>query len=213
MASYTFYAATGDGFLASTAPDWASCQSGSGVIASDDSTTASVGTTFLDLTSVGGGYSYSAYQYFLAFPTASIPDDDTVTAATLSLWCQSKVGGGEWSVEAVAYNWGGTLETSDWRSGAAYGGLTVRASRSISAITTGQYNALASSSLAAAVSRTASTLLLVCSSQFDGISPGGYDFASFHTADQTGTTSDPKLEVTTTDTPPSGSAPQILWIL
>lgn len=212
MASYTFYAATGDGTLTSTAPSWSGCQNGGGAV-DDTSTTATLGQTFLDLTAVGGGYMYTAYQYFLGFPTSSIPDDDTVTAATLSLWCESKVGGGEWSVEAVAYNWGGSLETGDWRTAAAYGALTVRASKSVSALATGQYNALTSTSLASVVNTAGSTYLMACSSQFDGIAAGGYDLATFATADQTGTANDPKLEVTTTDTPASGSAPIIMWIL
>lgn len=213
MASYTFYAATGDGVLTSTAPSWAGCQSGASLALDDTGTAATLGQTFLDLTGVGGGYIYGAYQYFLAFSTSGIPDDDTVTSATLSLWCTGKLGGGEWSVEATSYNWGGTLEAGDWRNASAYGGLAVRASKSISAIGPDQYNALTSSSLASAVNASGSTHLLLCSSQFDGIAAGGYDTATFHTADQTGTANDPKLEVTTTDTPASGSAPLIMWIL
>lgn len=213
MASYTFYAATGDGMLTSTAPNWPGCQGGTSLALDDTEAAATLGQTFLDLTGVGGGYIYGAYQYFLAFGTSGIPDDDTVTSATLSLWCTSKLGGGEWSVEATSYNWGGTLETGDWRDASAYGGLTVRASKSISAIGADQYNALTSSSLASAVSTSGSTYLLLCSSQFDGIAAGSYDTATFFTADQTGTANDPKLEVTTTDTPASGSAPLIMWIL
>lgn len=213
MASYTFYAATGDGMLSSTAPNWSGCQSGTSMALDDTGNAATLGQTFLDLTGVGGGYIYGAYQYFLAFATSGIPDDDTVTSATLSLWCTHKLGGGEWSVEATSYNWGGTLETGDWRNASTYGALTVRASKSVSAITPDQYNALNSSSLASAVSTGGSTYLLLCSSQFDGIAAGGYDTATFCTADQTGTANDPKLEVTTTDTPASGSAPLIMWIL
>lgn len=211
MASYTFYAATGDGVLTSSGASWPGVQSGAAA-ADDSAVAANLGQTFIDLSGIGGGYLYTTYQYFVAFNTASIPDSDTVTSATLSLWCKTKTGG-EWSVEATSYNWGGTLETSDWRNAAAYGALTVRASKSISAMTAGQYNALTSSSLASAVSKAGTTYLLLCSSQFDGIAPGGYDLASFSTADEAGTANDPKLEVTTTDTPASGSAPLIMWIL
>jgi hypothetical protein len=213
MASYTFYADPGDGVLTSSAGTWAACQSGTGLTVNDTGAGAQLGQTFIDLTGVGGGHVYGAYQFFLAFPTAAIPDDDTVSSATLSLWCDSKTGVGEWSLEAVAYNWGGTLETGDWRSAAAYGALSVRASASVSAIAAGQYNALSSSSLAAAVSTTGNTHLMLCSSQFDGIAPAGYDVVTLFTADQTGTASDPKLEVTTTDAPPAASSPKIMWIL
>lgn len=212
MASYTFYAGTGDGLLSSQGASWAGAQSGAAA-ADSSATTATLGQTFLDLTGIGGGYLYGTYQYFLAFDTSGIPDDDVVNSATLSLWCTSKLGASEWQVEATSYNWGGTLETGDWRNASDYGGLAVRASRSISTIATGQYNALTDWSLGSTISKAGTTYLLLCSSQFDGIAPGSYDLATFSTADQTGTTNDPKLEVTTTDTPASGSAPMIMWIL
>lgn len=171
MPTYVLPSLAGDGVIqSSSGASWAAAFAGSALVASAAANPFSVGgewtqdpDTFVDI--------FSANQVYLEFDTGSIPDTDTVTGATLELFADASyknvtVAG---SIEALVFDWGGTVEGADWRTTAQLGALTRAASRSFNATgsdwTTG-YTTITEvgTSLRSAVSVTAPTRLLVTTS-------------------------------------------------
>lgn len=144
----------------------------------------------------GGGFSYYCYELFFWFATATIPDADTVSAATLSLYGQADNSTTDFTLTAALHNWGDTLTTADWVAGASLSGLTTVASRSSSGWSTAAYNDFTDVAFPANVDKTANTRLIVYSSRHSGNNtPSGDEHVFVWMADETGTTKDPKLTV------------------
>lgn len=136
-----------------------------------------------------GGSGSTRYEAFLAFDTSVIPDGATIMAATLSLWgTHINLGGGAFTIDARAYDWGATLETADWRSLATMATLPLLASRSTTGWSTSGYNAFTSQeAFLTAINKSGFTRLIV------GAATSSY--VGFSGGDQAGTSQDPKLVI------------------
>jgi len=138
------------------------------------------------------------YEGFLGFDTSSIPDTDTVSAAVLRVTSYADYSTTDFDIQARLRDWGTTVTTADWVAGADLSGLTLLGSYATSGgftATTG-YD-LSDTAMAANVSKTGSTRMLLCSSRTtNNNAPTGAEYVNIYSADETGTTRDPKLTVT-----------------
>jgi hypothetical protein len=132
------------------------------------------------------------WQGFVAFDTSSVASGDTVSAAVLSVTGVNDWSDTDFDLQARDKDWGATVDTSDWVT--SYG--TLRAHRNTSAGVTGD---LTDDAMAAGVVKAGTTrLLLVSSRTVAGAGPTnpGLEYVEIYSADQAGTTQDPKLTVT-----------------
>jgi len=143
------------------------------------------------------GFTFEVYEAFLAFDTSSVGSGSTVSAAVLNLTSQSDQSTTDFTIEARLYDWGTGLTTADWQS--APSGTLLAHRDTASGWTAATAYDLTDDAFAANVSKTGTTRLLLCSSRTTaGTSPTtdvGESVIAY-SADQTGTTSDPKLTVT-----------------
>ena len=189
----TFFGNTADGWINSDgAGDYATARAGNGLVAESAATTMEVGQGF-----VGGQYFCS--EGFLAWDTSAIPDTDTVSVAVLSVYGQSSLLEANFTIQARTKAWLASLTTADWVAGASLGGLTLLATFATSGWSNAAYNDFTSeAAILAWISKTGnSECLLDHNGQADNTDPAPNDmFVYPWTADQTGTTNDPKLVVT-----------------
>ena len=194
MTVTTVYASTTDGDITSSNAVYLTARAGSGLVVS------SAGTTFGMGQALPGGVA-NCFEGFVSFDTSAVPDTEPITAAVLSLWVVSKVLTADFTIEARTSNWGASLDTGDWVAGASLSALTLLASVTASATTNGAYNDLAENgtNLQAAIDVTATTWILLDSDRHvAGNVPLGGEKVSCSSADEAGTTQDPKLVVTST---------------
>jgi hypothetical protein len=83
MATDTFYAGAGDGFIESLVANWDTCHD-----ATSGTSVDATGTTLRANSGLFTG-NYSIRRAFLPFDTSAIPDTNVVSAATLYLYCTS----------------------------------------------------------------------------------------------------------------------------
>lgn len=145
-------------------------------------------------------FGYRCYEGFLSFDTSGIADTDTVSAVELALYGQA-AGTRNFISRARTSDWGASLTTADWVSGASLSGLTLQATYDTSvAWSTSDYNAYTSEAgFPAAVNKTGTTYLLLSSSRHEGANTPGagvFETVNCYSADDSGTTRDPKLTVT-----------------
>jgi len=138
---------------------------------------------------------FAVYESFLAFDTSSIPDGDTVSAAVLRVTSYADYSTTNFDIQARLHDWG---TTADWVAGADLSGLTLLGSYATSGgftATTG-YD-FSDTAMAANVNKTGSTRMLFCSSRTVGNNaPTTTEYVNIYSADESGTTRDPKLTVT-----------------
>lgn len=190
----TVFAGTNDGMIISDNATYSTARSGSGL--GVDSSNLYAGqyhqVTFVCL------------EGFLAFDTTAIADADTVSAVVLDLYLVDDVStGSDFLVEARERDWSsGGLTTADWVAGASLSGLTLMASINTSGIgATGSYKTFTSEAafLTATNLKTGTVYLLLSSSRTrTGTAPSTStdEYVGFRTAEQSGTTEDPKLTIT-----------------
>jgi hypothetical protein len=129
-----------------------------------------------------GAY-YRCYEAFLSFDTSVIPDDDTITAATLYLYAYADESDTDFVMEARAYDWGATLSADDWVPGADFSGKTLLASKTTAGgISTEAYTELVSeAALTSAIDKTGNTRFVLCSSRMtNGNSPSGDEWVRIY---------------------------------
>lgn len=121
-----------------------------------------------------------------------------VLDAILSLWLNN-AGAEAFVAEVRIKDWGATVDTGDWVSGVDLGSLTLVASIPSTGIgATGAYKDFTDVALAANINQAGFTRLLMNSDQHRlGNAPTSTQTLTFADADTAGTTSDPKLTVTT----------------
>lgn len=148
---------------------------------------------------------YEMAEGFESFDTSAIADTDVITAVVLSLKGESAnvgVSGSSWTVEAREYDFGAPVTTADWRSGTQLGALTRYATMAIGSWSTSAFNAFTADGTnfnTATNMKTGNVRMVICSSRHVAdVAPLAIDYASWLTADTTGTTSDPKLDITST---------------
>lgn len=157
--------------------------------------------------------SYGCTRYFATLDTSSLGSGATISAATFSLYItyyNSPAGAAAINLVASTQASNNSLSTADFD---AYGSTTF-AQRNYDATSTGQYRSwtLNSSGLAA-ISKTGVSKFALRDNDYDvgGTDPGANEYEiNFYMADRTGTSEDPKLDVTystvTTLTPGAISA-------
>jgi hypothetical protein len=177
MTTSTFYPSL-DGDIGSQDPTYATARSGAGLSANttdpgDVAFRPTVGQTF--------DTSYRCYEAFYRFDTSSIPDDDVVDSATLSIYGLLDQSTTDFIIQARAFDFGDTLTTADWRSGnpAGAGSLdeyTLVATFDTAAgwSTSGYNNFTSEAAFAAAISKTGFTSIILGSSRhLAGTTPTG----------------------------------------
>ena len=207
MATYTIYSGTEDGQIQyDHATSWANAKDGTGG-------TATVGNTgtVAYAGQAGPGATGSAWrilQSFFRFDTSAIPDSDVVIGAVFS----AEVSAAFYTnlkpnFQLASYNWGSTVDSADWRNSSAISGLTRLAeldwtNRTPNSGTRYSFQNI-NAGLRSVVNKTGFTNLILFDKKpyIDGtqVDSGEYSLVSFKTAEETGTTSDPRLVITTYD--------------
>lgn len=208
MSTLVVYSGTADGDLSSNdaeAGDYLGVRAGSyGKLVDTTSLTMTVGQYF--------PIEYYVYEGFLGFDTSSLPDTDSVSAAVLAITSNQDLSTVDFTMEARAYDWGGTLTSADWVAGASLSGMTLLAHYSTaSGFTAGTTYNFVEDDFSANVNKTGTTYLILASDKTrTGTAPGGSsERVIIRSADQAGTTSDPKLTITheTGYVAPAGGVP------
>lgn len=208
MASYTFYGVTADAGVYCTDSSWTAVQTGAGTL----QTVTASGTSLF----VGKQKVSTNYQNFLqgvGFDTSSIPDDAEILTAIPSFCASTTDPAKSWTLEARDFNWGPTITTADYRTASQWSALPLLAEMSLSAgLTVDTYYAMTGygTNLVNAINKTGVTYFMLGASNYGGIAPTNDDRVVFYSADETGTSKDPKLEVTTFEAP--DFTPQVMWI-
>ncbi len=196
----TFYAESSDGCVDSSNATYLTARSG-GALA-----LYSGGTSFW----VGQSLGYSVDLGYLGFDTSSLPDTDSVDSASLYLNVRYDDSSQDFDLEARLYDFGATLGTADFVPGADLSSHTRLAYINTSAIGTGEKRLTSESAFSAAINRTGSTRMLLCSSHTTaGTAPSPNDEDLELYASEMGTTYRPRLEITHSPaggTPPGGDA-------
>ncbi|MEV0618536.1 hypothetical protein AB0I81_34775 [Nonomuraea sp. NPDC050404] len=208
----TVFSDASDGQISSTSPTYATARTGASLSANTSGTTMSVGQSLVG--------DYQCFEAFISFDTSAIADSDQISLIVLDLYLLNDTSATDFTVEAREYNWGATLTTADWVAGASLGGLILMASINTSGIGgAGAYKAFTSDPafLVATGLKTGVVHLMLCSSRLRlGNAPSGAEDVSFRTAEQSGTTQDPKLTLThqaSTAIPMFTSRPNRIWRL
>lgn len=185
----TFYAGTSDGYIASSNADYATARASTPGGANDTNATAVVGQQT----------GYALYEMFVQFDTSGIDDADTVSQAVLSLYGTTDLSTTDFTAEARVSDWGASLTNTDWVAGASLSGLTRVATHASSGFATSAYNDFTEdgTNFRSAVNKTGATRLILVSDRLvAGTAPTGNELWICSTADEAGTTQDPKLVVT-----------------
>ncbi|PZG20620.1 hypothetical protein [Nonomuraea aridisoli] len=188
------YGEPADGRLEGQGNTYAAARNGTGTILNDTTGAFSATGQFFVST-------YSCYQQYWAFDTSAITDSDEVTAVQLALYQTGQnLAGGNFVVEARAFDWGDTLTTADYRPGNTLNTYTLLASINTNSMgTLNQYYTLNSQPAFLSVPglKTGMVRLFTSSSkQRTGTAPTAREFVQFATADASGTTTDPRLTIT-----------------
>lgn len=145
---------------------------------------------------------YELYESFLSFDTSAIADSDVVSAVVLSLFGDSGAFGhsGTANLEAREYDFGASVTTADWRTSAQLGALTRYATFAIAGWSDTSYNAFTADGthFNTATNIKTGNVRMVMTTDYHvaGSAPDAIRVAGWLTADNTGTTNDPKLAIT-----------------
>jgi hypothetical protein len=189
MATLTVYAGTADSSVRSDASNWTDARAGTGTA------TLTVRDTGNDMTvGITNADSDQIQQGFLGFDTSAIGQTNSVISATLALYLMATKTG-SWNVEARAKDWSATVDTADWVAGADWTGNALLATlTSYGFLSYATFTSTAN--FAGAVNRGGTTRLALCSETIaSATNPAAIQSLQFRTADQSGTTNDPKLTV------------------
>jgi hypothetical protein len=198
MTTTTVFAGADDFWILYSASTYANARAGTGGSISAD--TGSETVLYVGQNTFAGP-TFELMEIMLEFDTSPIPDTDVVSAAVLSMWGSNDNDTGDlMTLEARSYDWGGTQDNADWRTGAQYAALTLLASVGpLAPLNTAGYNDLTSASPAMenAINKTGFTRMVLGSNRFAaGTAPSAEEYYQLVSADNTGTTHDPKLVVT-----------------
>ncbi|MGD9889877.1 MAG: hypothetical protein AB7U18_01110 [Dehalococcoidia bacterium] len=150
------------------------------------------------------GNDFYIWEGFIGFDTSGLPDTDEVSAAALGLVENTDYGtnfSDSDTLEARTYDWSTSVTTADWRTGTQYAALTLLASLASSSWSSSGYNTLAENgtNFQSAINKTGTTRIILGTADLAAAtSPANNTAAlwSIMSADNTGTTNDPKLTVT-----------------
>ena len=187
----SYYAESNDGYLYYSNADYATCRTGPANSCNETGTTMYLGQKFATPT-------YTIYRGYLSFDTSAIPDDATVTAATLALRANYDGSATDFKLQVYWFNWTETIclnKSTDWPvygSGTLEGTFRDTADGWVSGI---EYT-MAISTLAN-INKTGDTKMgLVSKNDVDAVAPTQNEYVVIRTQEQTGESEDPRLDVT-----------------
>lgn len=192
MTTVTIYSDTSDGYCSSISTSYTSASDGTGVGASPSATVGYVGQYIINTT-------YYVNISYLKFDTSSIPDDAEITSVTLYCYGYLDLSTTDFSIEARLHDWGATLTAADWVAGSNLGSKTLLASRSSLGWSTVGYNGFTEngSNFRNNINKTGTTYIILCSAEHANQSPpSNNEYVGLYFSDETGTSKDPKLEIT-----------------
>lgn len=216
MASLTVYSGAADGHITSSDddPNYANARAGTpsfSFTASTGGATATTGQRF------PSGLQYDVMQSFHNFDVSAIPAGATIDAVELAIWPTSDQSATDFTIQARTKDWGAALTTADWTAGASLSGLTLLATLSTAGLSTGAYQAFTENgtalrdAVAAALAGDGVVRVMLSSDRTAaGTTPTGNEFVIYSSADEAGTTQDPKLTITYTPAA-SGNAARAMF--
>lgn len=187
------YADSGDGYLLSRDPDYATARAGGGVVEADTAGTFGV-----------WGQSYAVAQYWLyqAFEafSFSVGGTETVVGAEIRVCANTTTSSGlARYLSFQEQDWGAALTVADWVTPAAMTGQLMANIASAQSPSSGMYLSAGSDALRDRLSTGSSPLRVFARSdrQANGNTPTGLEETLFFSADESGTANDPALVWTT----------------
>lgn len=146
------------------------------------------------------GGDYHCIEGFLKFDTSAIPDNATITSATLSLYGSANESAQDFTLVAAIRDWGDTLDAADYVAGASLSALTTVATFASSGWSVAGYNDFTDVALPANISKAGLTRLILYSSREAAADVPSADFerVDWYLTAEVGTSKDPKLTVTYT---------------
>lgn len=192
MTVSTFYSSTDDGYV-----------TGNHISRYTDARSTPVSTSTAATTTYIGqaaGIGFTIYKSYFYWDTSAV-NGDTASSVVLSLWGTSDQSTTDFTAEARAKTWsGGGLTTGDWDT---EDGGTLLATLSTSGFSTSGYNAFTDVAFTSAINGSGNTEIIVVSDRtVSAIAPTVNEYILVSSADETGTTQDPKLVVTHAAVPP-----------
>ena len=188
----------GDGVVVSGngvgSTSWSSIRSGSAALSADDNDASET------INARTAGSTYIATEAFFDYDTSSIGASSTINSYTFTLYGTGTAenNADSQTIECRVFNWGGTLTTADWVTGANWSSNTLFANLSLGswAQTNNTANNFTSQGASASIEKAGTTSLVVGLNRLSSATaPTGInDFVTYF-ADNTGTTSDPLLTV------------------
>lgn len=185
----SFTAQHEQGHIRSANADYATARTGGTIIKQ---------STGLDNFFVGQSLSagtYYVWEGLFEFDTSTLPDDATITAATLYLTIQADSTTTDFDIEVRVKDWGVSLDNGDWVSGADLSALPLAASLSTAGLS-GEFGIAFSDT--SQIAKTGRTKLQLSSSRHRvGNTPSGDEYLSLWTTTKNAGT-EPRLSVTYT---------------
>ena len=196
MATLTVYADTDDGRVRGIGTNWTNVRAGTATMSTITTNTAENNGTALISTF------YYCYQLFFHFDTSALTSAANVSDAVFSTVKDSEAdGGGSFIEELRASSWTAPLATSDYVAGASLSSDTELANFDTADSRTAgtRYDFTSTIDFKDNINLTGDTACYLSSShQRLDTTPTGNHYFGHRTADQSGTTNDPKLVVTYT---------------
>lgn len=192
MATLTVYGDTADNYIQSTDFSvYANARAGTGTLAIGSAS----GTTYY----TGQDAGFRCYQIMAAWNTSALTSVATVTAVVLDMYGGVDSSTTDFTIEARLHDWGTSVTTADYVAGASLSGKTLLATFATSGFNASGYNTFTNVAFPANVNKTGVTRILLCSSrQTNNNQPTNDEYVGLLSADNTGTTQDPKLTITYT---------------
>ena len=190
MTTTVVYSDTTDGYIDSDGT-YAQAYAGTGSLAAVTTGTSLItGQTKISST-------YFVYEAFLQFNTSAV-GSDTVSAAILDLYGKENQSATDLTVEVRLYDWGAALATADFVAGSVLGNYTLLAHYATSGgWPTNAYTTFVDDAFAANINGAGQTLIFTSSDRTrSNTTPTGAEYVNARSADQTGTTQDPKITIT-----------------
>lgn len=187
----TFYSGAADGYVESGHATYATARSGGTV-----GPNSAIASLYIGQYKLGN---YQCIEGFISFDTSALTDSDTISSAALGLYGSGNFSTTDFTIEARVQDWGATLTTADWVAGADLSAKTRVATFATSGFSTSAYNDFAEdgTNFQSNVNKTGTTYLILVSDKLvSGTAPTGDEYVGVYSADQAGTTQDPKLVVT-----------------
>lgn len=186
--TYTIYGDATDGYCQSVSSSTYSTAQASAASADTSSTVMACGQR-------KNGSNYDIFEGFLAFDTSGVTGSKT--SATLSLYGGYDASDTNFVYEARLHDWGASLTEGDWVAAGSLSSKTLLASINTSSWASAYMNLTSEAAFLSNINTSGFTRMVTCSDRVTaGTQPTGDEYTYISSADETGTTQDPKLVIT-----------------